>query len=519
MLTLRRTAIVLILLIFVSPTLWARDYIEIWPEGWSEITPHFATSIFGERFFVRSDSSGTSFLSVDGQYFRELNLTYRWQQESKVEEVVLRGGAEIGGAFLGLDQKGGRHVLWLERTGRENTIQYVSFQNIGEDHMPSILFQTNQSLQDLGAYQADDLTHVVWAERDGHFQIRYALVQDGEIAQLETITHTSDVSVKPSVVATSDGKAHVAWMETTPLGVEIQYSRREEAGWTKPRRIGEGSVQDIEQGGRIAMAVVDGDVKLAWSALPRNSNRLAVFLATLNQDEVQTPMMLASGSRPQFVTGSAGLELVWQGTGPFGAQINYLDQEGEVTNLTVGRKGAFRPEAYGQNGFTYVYWLQAEPDGGYRVYGISNEDPKAMSLWRRVGIDENSPWYHLLFLFLSTFMLAGVYTLMNFGVMLVAGVMYTLLQRMRAYQNQGPFYRVALLATLMLVVRRLPIPAGSPQFFGLVHQGIATILATLGTWIILRRVRQRGMFLTIGTMLLWMLLYQFFALIPQTILR
>jgi hypothetical protein len=32
-------------------------------------------------------------------------------------------------------------------------------------------------------------------------------------------------------------------------------------------------------------------------------------------------------------------------------------------------------------------------------------------------------------------------------------------------------------------------------------------------------VRQKGLFLTIGILILWMVLYSFFALVPQTILR
>ena len=66
----------LLTLLLPSPIL-ARDYIDIWPEGWSEVTPLFTTSIFTDRFFVTHDAQGTSFLSADGTYFKETNLTYR----------------------------------------------------------------------------------------------------------------------------------------------------------------------------------------------------------------------------------------------------------------------------------------------------------------------------------------------------------------------------------------------------------------------------------------------------------
>jgi hypothetical protein len=142
-----------------------------------------------------------------------------------------------------------------------------------------------------------------------------------------------------------------------------------------------------------------------------------------------------------------------------------------------------------------------------------------MSLWRRVGLDEKSPFYHLVFLFMSTFMLAAVYTITNLGVLAAAGVIWALLQRIGAYRRQGVFYQIAILSVLILVVRRLPIPAVSPRFFGIVHHGLSYALATLGTFVILRKVRQKGLFLTIGILILWMVLYSFFALVPQTILR
>lgn len=513
--------IVLAILLLLSPAILAKDYIEVWPEGWSEVIPLFKTSIFADRFFVTHDPHGVSFLSVDGVYFKELDLTYRLVQDFEViEEVVLRRQGEIGSSFLGVDEEGGRHVLWLERSPSGNTISYTNFGVPYDGHESVILVQTGNTIQDLAAFQDGGVTHMVWSERDRYFQIRYAQVKDGGVIFLETVTNTADVSVRPSITVDERGVVHLAWMETTQVGVDISYSNRRESGWSVSRRLGEGSVQDIQQGGSIAMAGFGEDVYMAWSALPRNSSRLSIFLTKVNaQGRLETPAFVAAGSRPKFVSGSKEPELVWQGSGTFGAQVNYFDQGSSITNLTVGRKGAFRPEAYYKNGFRYVYWLQAEADGSYFVYGIDNENPKAMSLWRKIGIDERAPLSHVFFLFMSTFMLAAVYAVTNLGVMAVVGFIYALLQKFLAYQKQGLFYQVALLGTLLMVVRRLPIPAVHPQFFGLVHHGLSYALATLGTFVILRKARQGGLFLTLGMLIIWMFLFQFFALIPQTILR
>lgn len=517
----KRYALALAILLLLASAVFAKDYIEVWPEGWSEITPLFGTSIFADRFFVVQDDAGTSFLSVDGLYFKELDLTYRLIQEhTVVEEVVLRPRAEIESAFLGADSSHKRYALWIERSPAGNSVNLTTFEVPYEGHESAAMVQTTNAIQDLAAFQMDKTTYVVWSERDTFFQIRYAKIVDGTVVVTETVTGTPDISIRPNIVVDDTGTIHIAWMETTESGVEIRYSRRLDDGWGVPRVVGEGSVQDIQQGGRIAMATFDDEVCLAWSAMPRTSSRLAVFMARVNAlGELSVATPVALGTKVQFVTGVQQPEIVWQGVGTFGAQVNYRDQNGDITNLTVGRKGAFRPEAYGQEDFRYVYWLQAEPDGRFVVHGINSEFPKAMSLWRRVGLDEKSPFYHLVFLFMSTFMLAAVYTITNLGVLAAAGVIWALLQRIGAYRRQGVFYQIAILSVLILVVRRLPIPAVSPRFFGIVHHGLSYALATLGTFVILRKVRQKGLFLTIGILILWMVLYSFFALVPQTILR
>lgn len=513
--------IVLVVLLLLSSEVFARDYIEVWPEGWSDVIPVFQTSIFADRFFVAHDSAGTSFLSVDGLYFKELDLTYRLVRNAVVEEeVVLCSQAEIDSASLGLDADGGRHVVWLERSPQGNTINHTTFAAPYGGHESFSFLETHHAIQDLAAYQVGKTTHVAWSERDGYFQIRYAQIENNEVILLETVTDTRDLSVKPSITVDNQGVVHLAWMETTDIGIHISYSTRQEGGWSRPRKVGDGSVQDVQQGGNISLAAFGNEVYLAWSALPRNSSRLFVFVSKVNaQGEIEAPVPFAMGSRAQFVAGVNGPELVWQGAGAFGAQINYSPEQSEITNLTVGRKGAFRPEAFSIDGFRYVYWLQAQSDGSFMVHGINNQFPKAISVWRKMGIDESAPVYHLLFLLMSTIMLATVYTIMNIGVMFAAGVIYSLLQRFGAYYRQPFFYQVALIATLLVVIRRLPVPSGNPEFFGLIHYGLSHALATLGTFMILRKVKQRGLFLTMGITITWMLLYQFFALIPQTILR
>ncbi|HOQ73657.1 MAG TPA: hypothetical protein PLZ65_04590 [Limnochordia bacterium] len=510
----------LLTLLLPSPIL-ARDYIDIWPEGWSEVAPLFTTSIFTDRFFVTHDAQGTSFLSADGTYFKETNLTYRRVYAGAIlEEVVLRSQVELDSIFLGLGEGGRRHVLWLEHGPQGSSIQHTSF---GVPYAPEgvlTVLSAPSTIQDLAADQAGETTHLAWSQRDRFFQIRYTRIQDGEIAAVETVTDTEELSVRPSLVVDSRGTVHLAWMETGPAGVEIRYSRRTEEGWTTPRRVGEGSVQDIQQGGLIALAAFGEEVHLAWAALPRGSSRLHIYHASISAEgEVSPPQVLAPGSKPRFVQGTDRPELVWQSPGAYGVEIHYLPPGEEPINLTVGRRGAFRPEAFADGQYRYVFWLHASPEGGYEVVGINNQFPKALSLWRQMGIDEEAPWYHVGFLFLSTLMLSMVYTAANLGVILLAAGLYSLLQKVERYRRQPIWYQVALSAALLVVLRRLPfIPATHPQFFGPLHHLLCVATATLGTWLLLHRVRQRGFLFTMAALVIWMVLFQFAALIPQNIL-
>ncbi|NLJ79613.1 MAG: hypothetical protein GX335_01105, partial [Firmicutes bacterium] len=372
--------LVILLVVISSAGAGAKDYIEIWPQGWSEVKPLFSTSIFADRFSVEHDSFGTSTLTVDGLYFRELDLTYRLIRDSVIEEeLVLVEKGELDNPYLGLDDLGNRHLFWLDRSGEKNTLNYTMLTVPGGEFEQHIFWETQNTIQDLAVVQDGENSHLVWSERDPYFQIKYARLEKGRLAEDVTITEGVDLSIRPSIVLDSQGRPHIAWYETTPVAVRVFYSKRENGGWTKPLQIGNGSVQDIQQGGTIAMTAWGGQIYLAWASTPRDSNHLFVNLARAGGGEM-APQVLDQGSRPRFVEGARSLQLVWQGTGRFGAQIHHgVWEEGalvEKTNLTVGRKMAFRPEVVTQDEFLYVYWLQADPDRGYRLFEINNQFPK-----------------------------------------------------------------------------------------------------------------------------------------------
>lgn len=503
----------------------AKDYIEVWPEGWSEVSPLFTTSIFADRFFAVHDGAGTSFLSVDGVYFKELDLTYRHFEGNTIkEEIVLSAGKELASPFLALDDQENRYVIWLEKSSEGNSLKYTTIKPPYQGLETSVFRVTSNTIQDLSAFQKGDTTHVTWSERDKHFQVRYAQIKQGRTVLMETVTNSADLSVRPSVTVDEQGTVHIAWMETSDFGVKIYYSKRVDGGWSTPLPLGDGSVLDIQQGGSIDLLATEEGIAVTWSALPHNSSRLFVYVAQVDRNGIASaPMTVALGTKAKFVPNNKDLQIVWQGVGRFGAEINQgsiIDGRlKDVTNLTVGRKAAFRPEVISRDGHLYVYWLQAQQDTGYRVFGINNQFPRTISFWRKTGIDENAPLIHIFFLLVSTIMLAVVYTILNLSVLIAGGLVYALIQKSEKYKKQSLFYRIALIAALFTVARYLPIPQGSPEFFGLIHYGLSFVLALGGTYLIMRNVKHKGAFVDISLMFIWMILFQFFTLIPQNILQ
>ncbi len=516
---------ILIVLVLSASVFAARDYIDVWPEGWSEVSPLFNTAIFTDRFLVADLDSGTAFLTADGLYFKELDLVLRIVKDGEVQnKTILAARREILSQRLGVDEEGNLYAVWIEKSDEGYSLNYTKFGSSYGEPERIVLLLTDHTIRDLDAFQDGTTTHVVWSEWEEHLQIKYASIENDELVVLDRVTANTNLSVRPSVTVDHQGHPFVAWMESdSHQAVRIYCSKRVATGWSAPLVIGPGSVADVEQGGSIALLPGADSVVVAWATLPRNSDRLFIHTSEVGSDlAIEAPVVRALGSRPRLFKNESGVQLVWQGQDQYGSRIHHgFLRNGRlenVTNLTVGRKAGFRPEVTSRDGYVYVHWLQADPERGFNVHTINNRFPKKISWWQKAGIDEKAPAYHLLYLFVSNFMLSFAYLFGHSGVLLVGGLFSTLLQKIPAYRKQNLFYKITLTALILLVARTLPIPMTNLAFFGLIHYGLSVVLSILGTYLILRGVQQEGIFLTMAIVLLWMFLFLFFSLIPQTIL-
>lgn len=496
-----------------------------WPEGWSDLSQLFSTSLSSNQIAVLQDESGTSFLTLDGTYFQRLNLVLRNYVNDVLErETVFVEGAELASPILLSGDAGQRHLLWIERSSGSNAIHFGEVQlSSGEFHSDP-LWITSNAVQDLAAIRTDagDL-HMVWSERSNAFQIMYGTYKGGvlEVRQLSSTVDAS--SVRPSLIQDNDGIIHIFWFESSQLGVEVHYAGWDGEEFVGRAVVGRGAVSDIQQGGFIALGNTAEGIAVVWSAAAQGSPSPHLYVSYLRKSgEFSSPKALAVGARPSFVIGSTG-DLVWQVGSSDGTDVYYGRLDGEDLDdqvvLSVGKQGAFRPTALlGGDGRTDVYWLQAQEQGGYALYNINNRFPKQLTVWDKVGIDSDYPWAHLVFVVGSNIMLTLVYFLTSLGVTLPGLSAYLLLLRIRTYRNSSLLWQVALCGVLLALIERIGIPGAFPKYFGAVHYGISFGVATLGTYLMAKGGRARGDFAHVLIVLGWMYLFLFFRLLPQSIL-
>ena len=492
--------------------------------SWSDPRPLFTTSIFSDWFSVNSDSLGTSFLSVDGAYFREVDLTYRLVNHGVVEEeIIISAQKEMDNPFVLLDSQGARHLFWLERKSGANALYHSQLSVPYTGHEVNVIWETANIIQDLSAFQMGDTTHLAWSERDTNYQIRYGQIHGGQLTSIETLTDSLDASIRPSIAVSTQGVPHVVWYESSSRGVEVYFSKRNlNIGWSQPRAIGKGSVQDIERRNAITLYPTDSTVYAAWSASPTQNNQMVIQVVEIGPVHVRVPISLVSGTRPRFLEQGDQLLLTWQAEGEHGSQV-YIGSYHrgaitEWTHLTVGRNSGLRPELISKDGYTYIYWLKANPERSYHVFEINNQFPRTITFWDRLGIDKSNVLTHLAFLIGNTIMLSLVFVLGNMGLLLIGVLLFFILHRFKILRKRSLFFQVMLVGTVFTVARYFPIPKPTSLFLGLIHYGLSFGLASAGTYFVMKPVKDPEHFAYLAMMIVWLFLFQLFALLPHNIL-
>lgn len=516
------SAFVTILLIFISSSCVYGSNLAL--QDWSDATPLFETSIYAERLTIINDGHGTSLLTLDGRYARGLNLTYRLFQDDKLnKEIVLVREKEVQNPNLLADAET-RHVFWLEKLVGKNSISYTKIDIPYNGHGQEILLSTQNIIQDLNVYFHNDVFHLVWSERSNGYQIHYAQMVDGKLGPYEIITHSRDVSLRPSIAVDNYGTVHVAWYESTPSAVQIHYAKKQAHKWSSPINIGLASVKDIANRNVIELNPSNSVLHAAWTSSLRSSAP-DINMVEISDKAINGPFKITTGTHPKIYQVGEELKLVWQSEGHYGSEVytgTYGDgQLNGILKLTSGRESGLRPEPLVKDGYSYIYWLRANDQGDFFVYEINDQHPRVTTFWDYIGIDKHNPIGHLAFLISNTAMSAPTIVIFDFTAVFFGIFIYILLNRYKTFRNRSLFYQIVLFAALVLVLRYIPLPILKPVPINSIHYLLTILIATLCTYAILypikRNLRSNNC-VQVAVIILWLFLFQFFTMLPHNIL-
>jgi len=159
----------------------------------------------------------------------------------------------------------------------------------------------------------DGKVHCLFAaEMFGNVEI-YAATWDGTQWSLpEVVSHTTGMSMYPTLVVGPDGSLYAAWADTTPGYPTIYYGHRETIGWTStPIPNGVGNRPTIAVGHT-------GEVYVAWQTRLTTTKRYEIFCSVLDDGQWSLPDNISDTSErhsiyPQLATNATGAcHLIWQ---------------------------------------------------------------------------------------------------------------------------------------------------------------------------------------------------------------
>ncbi len=487
-----------------------------WPDGWSELSEVAPAGIYGNRFLVVSDENGTNLITIDGRHYQGLSLVFRTLDSGNIaQEHVIAEETRLNFPAAAVDEHGLRHLVWQHRSDGRYRLKYGVYDADGKELERRQLLDEPHVIQEPQIAVHEDALHLLWVEnRHGHYDIFHGRWDDGDFRRLGAVHVSTGTSARPALFAHGEA-LHAAWIESDPFETHLYHSVRTD-DWSQPLPVGPASTSGGE--GAVFVEAEDG-VELLWSSRVAGRPNPIILAAVYGGDQgFEPPRAVGEGSYLRAVAGTPPA-LAWQNTEPQVFVGYWKDGSiADATRLNVRRSASMRPEIVRDDEeHLHVYWLEAREAQEHRIMTMNTRQPVAMPWLRTVGIDDRSPLAHLGFMFLATFMLSLVHLAMNAGVVGLAVGARVLLARHRIYEGRSLAYSVLLTGLLMLLLLETPLGFGQPAFYGLPHWLVSAGLAFAIAWVLLSSIRVRSDFEFLLAPLLWLFLYQVYALVPQAL--
>ncbi len=496
----------------------AASRIQAWPEGWSDIHHITTTGIYGNRFLVHWDGAQMITATVDGLHRDGLSLVVRGLEGYDVAwETVVSTNRRANYSSFVTDPGGRLHLLWQEQIDGQFRFVMADISPNGEVGDLRVLMESTHLIQEPTAAFVNDALHVLWIDsRLGYYGGFHGRAAEGMLQDIQPLPGHGGTASRPTVKVYDD-TLHSAWVETGVVETHVYHS--EFAGaWTQPTVVGPASAGEGET---LAFLEWDQGLDLVWTSVVEGGQS-SLMAATYEGTGMFGPWRrLAWGSRAR-VDDERDPVIVWQRPTPDGHKV-FIGQwrDGgleQMQSLNVRPVSSLRPEVVRDHeGFLHVFWLEAHQELRHHIVTINTVDPRPVSLFRAMGIDDEAPLFHLGFVLLGSVMLSLTYVAMNAAVLILVFLLLSFLNTWRMYRRMPVPYLVGVAALAILVLMESPIAFGQPEFAGTGHWFLSALLAWVGVSLLLAVGKARSDFENVIIPLLWMFWFQVFALIPQAL--
>ncbi|MBI4181483.1 MAG: BNR-4 repeat-containing protein, partial [Candidatus Aenigmarchaeota archaeon] len=221
--------------------------------------------------------------------------------------------------------------------------------------------------------------HVAWTDdRDNDTEIYHlALYANGSASPARRVTSSPGFSLLPAVAADGSDNAHIAWTDDRDGNAEIYYTKLDSGG---SPLVGETRVTSAGEDSSFPSLVADsqGNAHLVWSDGRDGNHEIYYHKLDANGSTAvgDTRITNSSGSSwfPSLAFGTGKLRLAWSERLEWNDEIYYTSLTvngvaGEKTRLTNDPADSSLPVAAARGNITHIVWEESR-DGNREIYHI-----------------------------------------------------------------------------------------------------------------------------------------------------
>ncbi|WP_350343857.1 hypothetical protein PRVXT_000216 [Proteinivorax tanatarense] len=449
-------ATMLLLLAFLSGSVYAEDYTIFWPDGWSyyQNIGNYHRS-FSHVNYVQNDEL-LYFLSRSSKDGEDIELTLKEynleeQQVTSTGPTVNTKQKEVTELFL--DKSGDTFfVSWVYN---DNDIYYSTIKN-GEVTEPKLIYAGERAVYSKHSFNFQGNQYFLWRQvHQGSANILGGyLDENGELNILDDVFLGNDRTnyVKDVYVTHDDVK--ILWISDETLDgfgrITLYYSEYD-GEEVETRKLEEYTGRNS---GTPKFFKVDDKLKVGW----RQTVNLGAGIESLvvrgveEQDQSQTAFKGPSFTNFDIVgSGSNTISLALEVALGYEREIFVADfdlstkdqgdedqgvNEQDIQRLTYDSSNFWHPNIVQHEEHHTIFFVGSQRQD-LEIFAINNKYPDEPSLWRKLGLNENEPMLSGLYFGFKNFIFAGIYTIASLVPLGAVSAMILILRKYGLFRKQG----------------------------------------------------------------------------------